>query len=515
MGNCKIAGVLAAGVLLWAPAFAAAEYQLEEVGVFGPYTSADHVCCSADGTAWAYWVNEDGERYTVINGEKRGPYGIPQPPSLRSSNTVYFSAGGESWAFWALTSEGFYLTVNNNTYGPYENTSDIYFSQDGSAWGFTGYKNGGLYLTINGTEDGPYKTTTSSYLSYFVDDRKWAKWLENDDGWYVFINDVAYGPYTQSHTLRTSSDYKHWIMTGKTPEGYHLIVDGEEIGFYEKCSIPAISENGEYWGVIVTEEGKVYTLINGAKAGPFLGAGGIGFSPKKNAPYFIKKGDDGYYFTLDGEEVTGPYSCYNYTTPVFSANGESWACKAYDLEEKTVYIIVNGEVFGPYDDFPSDPFLSPDGSKSAFLVPTESGQYMVINGEEKGPYANLAGVELWEYTATISEDGSAWAIRYHRPRVINSTTTSVGPDYLAFFSQSRLWGPYDTDNSCFRVSESFNSVWWYSEIEPEGWIGFVEGSKLGPYVSIAGYPPHPELFKGVYALEDFGDGYYKLFKYVE
>ncbi len=199
------------------------------------------------------------------------------------------------------------------------------------------------------------------------------------------------------------------------------------------------------------------------------------------------------YLVIEGRRW-GPYR--DVAAPVFSDDASVWAfsCKKDD----GFYVVVNGEIFGPYGDVPwYSPAISPDGSVW-IVVGKESGSYMVVkNGERMGPFERVdppyfAG-NMWGFTyycegkayvrlrdrtlgpydevaygsPFFSEDGRRWAVAY----------AESGQWYVLV--DGEIFGPYE---NAWTVAFSPDGEHWWSRYPYEGrWYLTLNGKKFGPF----------------------------------
>lgn len=441
MGNCKIAGVLAAGVLLCVvePVDGAGEIQLEEIGVFGPYEKIYGFSCSENGTAygfwgvkekefeliingqskvkekrwpqgpfftgngatWLYFVEEqDGEFYVIVNGEKRGPYG--------GWPRVSCAPKGEAWAFTTLYQDRTYAVVNGQRYGPYETDvmcggiTGVTFSEDGSAWAFEASRGDHWVAVINGEEKLRYRYPVGRDYSFeffpapIAFSRDGSVWghtgfktgSSEQRGGYVWINEKQYGSYEDVSILNVSPDGGQWGVKVKRENGYYALVNGVETGPFVDCGRVKVANGGSSWGVPIEKAGGWYMLINGVEVGPYSHVGSPVFSGNGESWAFVASKEEGEsqrrFAVIDGAEK-GPFEKVRSLRP--SYDGSSWAI--YFARDGEEYLRVNDTDFGPYpDNAIRHIFLG--GKGELWLLITDFGRTVLYNGPEFGPFAATA-----------------------------------------------------------------------------------------------------------------------------
>jgi hypothetical protein len=470
MGKHKTAGVVMAGVFLWAlAAFAAsAQYQLEEIGVFGPYKWAGRLICDRDGKTWAFVAADDKNRSYIISPTgKRGPLEgyLDVAITADGSKIVYVnktgnddycvgvgdemwgpflscdvnaedsvSARGSSWGCRVWNDRGHCALINGEIWGPYERTYQVSFSADGSSWGFKARDGGKWFGVVNGEKvgyhDEPYEAlgTDPVYespeyaIDFSGDGSVWGFPIEkridrhNSDS-YVIINDTEWGP---------------WPWVGDL----------------------AISLDGSVWGCAVWTEGGAGAIINGEKWPP----------------------EGGYAITRD-------FTVSDY-------NG-SWAFAASKEAVRWFrYVVVNGEEYGPY--FGVDEIVfSPDGRQwGATVMKERANCALVINGVER---EDLLG--YWDLQ--FSPSGSTWTARTRRDDGFYRRIDGV--DY----------GPYGYDNSSGEIVFSADDKTWV--IGGGSGPVLVNGSEIGVFLDAELFAS--ESATGFFALEKAENGYFRLLRW--
>lgn len=318
---------------------------------------------SQDSTRIGYALkNDKGYWYYVISG--------PEEKTIEAAyeniGDVVFSPDGEHHGYKALKGQKWMAVIDGSEGGEYDEIYSIIFSQDGKRYAYRAKDAGQEFVVVDGRQEGPFKAAYDPLVSSNGQHVIYTMVKEGNDH-YVVVDGEAQQFMGSSPTI--SPDGSRWAYSfygGYSESPCYIVLDGEFIDLEEdksnRVAQMAFSPGGNRFAYDLVPGGGAYgnhiVVVDGVpgKSYPDPGVGKIVFSPDETTvAYWAKSEDDGYVMVINGVEAE-------------SINGAS------------------------------DPVISQDGSRVAWIVEEEGGMFAVLDGMKGKRYQSIWGL-------TFSPDG--------------------------------------------------------------------------------------------------------------
>ena len=445
------------------------------------------------------YENGDTNHYMIKNGEEHGPYDHIFDPEI---SHYYYQK--DFYHFVYHKDDMRYLNWNGKIYGPYEELGPrggwYHFVSEGEDNLLFTFRRGEDYFAnVNGTEYGPYDKIMQYYTTYSRDMKisengDFIFQYEKDEKHYFNVSGKVYGPaedFSSWRNMSVSQFYKgyYWIRY-KTDDKAYVIINGDRHGPYDEVKKVDVTSPNDFIFKYV-DGGKEYFNFNGEDYGPYDEVKGVKTSPGMMM-YYTKNGDD--YIQTKGQTF-GPYK--NIKKLSYWNDGTITYISGTD---KTIWVHINDEVLGPYDEVNSTLIKRTQEGGIGFKYRKEDEYFMYVNGKSYGPvlkgrdYLKLIGKKAFGFSYKNPEDK-----KYY----VNISGKKYGPfDGLDTY-QMRMWGKkdyvfkYSIDGQWYAQmgKDTFgpyeevyvfnlNGKPWFNAKKEDGDYTILNGEEAGPFKNV-------------------------------
>lgn len=323
---------------------------------------------SPDGGSLSYPVRQ-GERWLVIRDGEPGPV-------VDGIGEMTFSRDGARLAYTAQTGDTWHVVVDGDFGQPFDSlvSGTLLFGPQGRRVAFAGYRGSETVVVVDGVA-GPGHAGVAR-LRFSEDGRSFAYLARDADAVRLYVDGVVeargtsvesfvlgpagglvayvlreggeawvvrggrrWGPYRQARDLRLRGDGA-LLFVARDAEGERVVVDGRAEPPYASVEAPVVSAEGSAWGYVAHDSAGSVVVLDGASVDQRTWIGDLALNPGGDRYAYLTRGVDADVvvddrgFTRFDMVVDG--------TLQFTDGGARWACLAGTLEDRRLFVAVEG-----------------------------------------------------------------------------------------------------------------------------------------------------------------------------
>jgi hypothetical protein len=276
------------------------------------------------------------------------------------------------------------------------------------------------YVIINAVQYGPFTNCSAPVFS--EDGRNWGYlYSKKTDEITVVINKTEFGPYAtdKCYKFKYTPDLSGWCLVTQEPAGekgyiHNIIINGQ-IKESFTIDFPFDGYNkfdGNYYSffTIYHDLLSYMYICSESPAGYYLKTKDNRYGPFNLCRVYISKNGESWAYrytnALDEEfvviknKVFGPFRLA--TDVVFSDDGTKWMFSCLDLASRMYYLNFTGKLFGPFEAKSEEFIFSPDSKRWACRI---NDTTFLVDGTIVGPYNSST---VMRYLSAFSGDSSTW-----------------------------------------------------------------------------------------------------------
>jgi len=273
-------------------------------------------------------------------------------------------------------------------FGDYEDVRQLKITSSGETASWWAQAGGAWRPVVGGEERGAFERLGGTELS--PDGKRFAICGRLRDGWHVFLDGVDLGPYEDLSDVdfKFSPDGTHFAFGAMRGGVWGVVLDGveqEHKGLLNNGM--AFSDDGRRFAYEVQNSSGAYAVVDGHPQRQFDGVtSDFVFAPGgQRFAYVAMRGIKPVLVTEEGEQ--GEFASTAGEAPVFSPDGRHLAI-AITQDSRTMELWLDGRSAMRCSEISVITF-TPDSSRVGAIVRRGTQVYFVLDGKDIGPYDGL------------------------------------------------------------------------------------------------------------------------------
>ena len=433
---------------------------------------------SPNGKHLAYVGTRPGVQCVVLDGKIHEYRGV-------SKHGIVFNHDGSRYAWSAIRDGKHLVVVDGGESPPYDGVGPqgILFSPDGRRCSYA-VATGGKQLVVTDGEEGPLFDTVGG-LQFSANSQHVIYLAVRDGKRFVVVDSNTFGPYDELRTLRPgggpesafldvleiSADGSRVGFVGSRGAEWFAVVDGKEVGPFQKCVGLALSPEGSRTAFLATR-GQSWVMVIDGEERPGAGLQSLSFSPDGKRLGSVLRREGKSHALVDGMEGKG-----------YDSIEEPGIRFSHDGQHVTYLAQVSGEYMVVLDGEEGPLFKRQGKTPLAFIPNGTEVMYSIRRGEREAlVIAGREGPTVKSYRSlTFSPDGKryAYAAELDTDRwIVVVDGESYGPGGKLGPDDTRAYGSLGRRTPLF--SPDGQKVAWVG-VRDSGWVAVVDGVESRPF----------------------------------